>query len=76
MKVRVLFIMICLFWLVVCQKKEQTVVREPEVQPVEIELPETTWQKTACIVSEDTGAVSRIVTESIARRLDPEGLRR
>ena len=75
MKVRVLFIMICLFWLVVCQKKEQTVVREPEVQPVEIELPETTWQKTACIVSEDTGAVSRIVTESIARRLDPEGLR-
>ena len=75
MKLRILIIMVCIFCMVACQKKEQTAIREPEVQPLEIELPETAWQKTACIITEDTGAVSRIITESIARRLDPEGLR-
>ena len=75
MKALALCTMVIVFCLVVCQKKEQVVVNEPEVQPVEIELPDTMWQKTASIVPEDSGAVSRIITESIVRRLDPAGLK-
>jgi tetratricopeptide (TPR) repeat protein len=75
MKALALCTMVIVFCVVVCQKKEQVVVSEPEVQPVEIELPDTMWQKTASIVPEDSGTVSRIVAESIVRRLDPAGLK-
>jgi tetratricopeptide (TPR) repeat protein len=75
MKARVLCMMVIVICMVVCQKKKQVVVNQPEVQTVEIELPETGWQKTANILPEDSGVVSRIVTESIMRRLDPAGLK-
>jgi len=53
------------------QKKQTQIVYQSETEPVQVDIPQTDWQKTIVLAPADSGALTRVLTASLARRLRP-----
>ena len=66
---------ITLLLILACGDNKQQTLRKHETEAVEVDIPQSGWQKTVVVTPADSDTVTRVLTASLGRRLGQHGLK-